>query len=155
MGLSAAKRAVAPSGTLRQKGRGERLLVALQLFRDDASEEAAEVGAAARELVTHGVVLKKNAQSLPLECSVRGGKARYTGSLCLCSEPTRQRKKRESEQRLEVGNAWGRPQRNAQSLPLECSVRGGEARDTGSLCTCSGTTRRRTKRKSAQRLNIW
>ena len=41
-----------------------------------------------------------------------------------------------------VGNAWVVRKKNAQSLPLECSVRGGEARDTGSLSTCSGTTLR-------------
>ena len=103
MGSSAEKRAVAPSGMFRQRGRGKRHWVAQHLLWDDKSG--------------------------------KGNGSRRSGA--------------------RVGNAWGRPQENAQSLPLECSVRGGEARDTGSLSTCSVTTRRRKKRTSAQRLEGW
>ena len=46
-GWPAGKRAVAPSGMFRQRGRGERHWVALHLFWDDASEKETEVGAAA------------------------------------------------------------------------------------------------------------
>ena len=43
----------------------------------------------------------------------------------------------------------GWPAENAPLLPLECSVRGGEARDAGAHYTRSGTTCRGKKRKWA------
>ena len=39
---------------------------------------------------------------------------------------------------------------NSPSLPLECSVRGGKARDARALYTLSGTIRQRKKRKWVQ-----
>ena len=47
----AEKRAVAPSGMFRQRGRGKRRWGTLHSFWDDASGKETEVGAAAQELV--------------------------------------------------------------------------------------------------------